>query len=628
MARYLPRDYDPIPDALLRSKADLIDVTRRIARNQNWIWANHGNVLAATGQEPLTTQTPSVTTGTIDVAYFACPNRTATGSDSVRCCGYVTVVTGSANAKLRLYQLMPGENTPTADTPYDEVALSSAGTDVFVDFNARIRSGADPLRFCLRLIGASSGTYTLLSTTVTWVRNPSSVLGETVEAWAAMSQGFCIADRAMSAALVRALSNRTLRLMAENPRPIYSHSFIWPRVSTAAAGTETRVALYSAKHDGITSPSLGYRARAVVTGNGSLVTFRLYVNGTLKDSQFGVGPGTTTNGVYITETSLPFVSASVPTGDLKIEITAQCTAGATAPPTYCTNVGAVFTGMTIFQGIRSGAQLGLPGADTVPAAYQPIDESACVPGRSVVAQNDRLGRRAGPFYLVKNLIWLAANRTAHVLVADWLHRTTAAAWVEMGTAAFAGDGIYRNQTLYSDIVQALPTWWFENAPQSLDYVPWSDRAAPTNAWNIKDNGPVGAAGHHYIGDVLGRFYCQPMNGGQIAAILRPDLLYGPRFDANGLPVPRGEEHLDLEFYFASTRDHRVPMGRKSLSGGFKAVAPGTVKPSAATLLSLRANSGTYGDIGALGGMQGVQGALHSAYIYEAPLTQTDLDALA
>jgi hypothetical protein len=622
MARYLPRDYEPIPDALLYSDADLLDITRRIARNQNWIWANHGNVLAAWGHEPSGVQATAVTgVGTFDVAYFACPNRTATGSDSVRVCGYWDKSGGSSSdvGTLRLYQLLPGENTPTADSPYDETTNTTGGTDLFFDFNARIRSGADPLRFCLRLIGSGTATFTLLSVTVTWVRNPSAVLGETVAPWAAISQGYCTADRPMSAALLRAIANRTLRLMAENPRPIYSHSFVWPRISTAAAGTETRVGLWSLKHDGLTTPLLRMWLRTMVTGQSAQVTFRAKLNGTTVATLI-VGPTGLTvadaEGVYIRHDAYDIGGfVSMPTGDVKIEVTAQCITGATAPPTYCTNVGGVLLGFSAWQSTRTAANLGLPGADTVPAAYQPLDESACAPGRSVVAQDDRLGRRAGPYYLVKNLMWLAANRTQHVLCADWMHRTEVAGWL---ATSDAGDGVLRNGSVWGTGGGGSDP--YERAPNARDVIPWADRPAPTNSNKFS------LGGHHYIGDVLGRFYCQPMNGGQIAAILRPDVVYPPN-------APGTKDTIDLEFRFGSTRDARAPMSRQGLAGGFRSVARGAARPSAGTILSLRANAnipqtGAVPSKYLLNLVAGAQAVLQAAYIFEAPLTQTELDALA
>jgi hypothetical protein len=604
MARYLPHSYEPIPDALLWSKADLVDVTRRISRNQNWIWANHGNVLAAFGHEPMTTQTPTVTTGTVDAAYFACPNRSATGSDSVRCRGYVTVVTGSANAKLRLYQLLPGEAIPTADTPYDETALSTAGTDVFFDFNARIRSGADPLRFCLRLIGASVGTYTLLSCTVTWLPNPTSVLGESVAAWEAISQGYAVADRALSAPFLRAISNRTIRLMTENPRPIFAHSFLWPRISTAAAGAETRVALYTIRHDGISTPQLAAAGRFFVTGQNAIVTSRIYVNGVLFGSHTSSAVGLV-DSVYVGEFQFFLSALAVPAGDLKIEVTEQCTTGATAPPTYCTNVGAVWLSLMMRQIDRGSSDLGLPGTETIPAAYEPLDDNACAPGRSVVAQNDRLGRRAGPYYLVRNMIWLAGNRTAHVLIADWTHRTQSAG---RGTAV-AGDGFYRSETL----IGSGQSW-----ASDLDQLPWADRPNPTNV-----NG-IASGGHHFRGDVLGRFYETPLNGGKLAAILRPDGLYIP--EAPGF----GEESHQIVARSGTTVAGVHGLQPSQVIGGFQWQLYG-LAAALGTIFSFRGNSNpktTVRPIGSFAAAFGNQIALNGAYVYEQPLTQTDLDALA
>lgn len=608
MARYLPYAYEPIPDALLWSKADLVDVTRRIARNQNWIWANHGNVIAAYGHEPMTAQAPSVASQTdaVDCAYFACPNRSATGSDSVRCRGYINdpQVFGFG-AIVRLYQLLPGEAVPTSDTPYDEtLVLGGAVTgDIFFDFTARIRSGADPLRFCLRLLGGPSlaNTMTLLSCTVTWLPNPTSVLGETVAAWEAISQGYVTADRPLSAALLRALSNRTLRLMAENPRPIFAHSFIWPRISTAAAGAETRVALYTCKHDGlIVTPRIVVPLFWVLTGQNASVTYRVYVNGTLFRTTVATGTALVDNVYYSRSGTTGGAMGNVPSGDLKIEITAECTVGATAPPTYCTNMGCALIHAHVRQDVRTATDLGLPGADTVPAAYQPLDDNACAPGRSVVAQDDRLGRRAGPYYLVRNLIWLAANRTGHVLVADWLHRTQSAGWTG------AGDAVYRNTTLVgSNLV----------FPHDLDQVPFADRAGPTNISSIP-------TGHHFRGDVLALVSVVPMSGGKIIAIVRPEVMYIP--DAPG--VAEGGELLPR---LGSTLEGTFDVRPGEVLNGFQTQGPYYASYTPGDVFSIRGRARDQTRPPRQWALSaGMEIALHSAYVYESPLTQGDLDALA
>lgn len=613
MARYLPRDYEPIPDALLHSDADLVDVTRRIARNQNWIWANHGNVFAACGREPTTTQGPPVQwgVGSTDCAYFACPARSATGSDSVRVAGYATITGGTPDFRVRLYQLLPGETTPTADTPYDDKVFTGSATETFFEFTARIRSGGDPLRFCLRLVGATSGTITLLTVTVTWARNPTSVLGETVEAWKAISQAYVQPDRPASAALLRAISNRTLRLIAENPRPIYSHSFLWPRFPTNVTNTTwTRVGLWTLRYDDLTAATLRASVRWLVTGNSAGVSVKVTVNGTDKLTGTTLGPTSTVDGVYVTELSTTMASPlSIPSGDVKVEAYFRCNSGATSPPTYCTNVGAVLLGLTAWQSTRTASDLGLPGGDTVPAAYQPLDDDACAPGRSLVAQDDRLGRRAGPYYLVKNLIWLAANRTAHVLVADWLHSTQSAALAGTGTGA--GDGYYRNETLWQ--LEAVPTLWFW--PMQLDRVPWADRAGPTNYRSIAN------AGHHFKGDVVGRWYCRPMNGGKISMILRPDVLYAPA--ANG-QVLGTSASCDLFPYYDATPDTYWSARPGQVVGGFQSQGPLARRPTAGQVLTLRAMTPDRSRWLA----NGMQLALNAAYIYEAPLTQNDLEALA
>lgn len=614
MARYLPRDYEPIPDALLWIGADLVDVTRRIARNQNWIWANHGNVIAACGREPTTTQGPPTVTGVgaVDAAYFACPARSATGSDSVRVAGYAsTTGSGTLDFRVRLYQLLPGETAPTADTPYDEGVFTAAQAEVGFSFTARIRSGSNPLRFCLRLVGATSGSLSLLSVTVTWARNPTSVLGETVAAWNALSQSYVQPDRPADADLWRAISNQTLRLMAENPRPIYTHSFLWPRIPTNVLNGPTRVALYTARHDGLSPPTLMNRMRGLVAGQAAQVTYRLIINGTTYGTIAHNQVNGPVDGVYLDDFFMSTGSAvSVPTGDLKIEVTAECTVAATAPPVYSQNVGGVLLGITLHQNVRTASDLGLPGADTVPATYQPLDDNACAPGRPIVAQDDRLGRRAGPYYLVKNLIWLAANRTAHVLVADWLHTTQSAALAGTGTGA--GDGLYRDETLWE--LAAIPTLRFY--PFQEDRVPFADRANPTDYKSISNGG------HHFRGDVVGRWYCQPMNGGKIAMILRPDVLYAP--SANGAALGVSSSCDLFPFYNTTPASTSLDARPGAVVGGFQSQGPLYIRPTAGQALSLRAMAPDR----ARSRSGGMQLALNAAYIYEAPLSQHDLDVLA
>ncbi len=258
----------------------------------------------------------------------------------------------------------------------------------------------------------------------------------------------------------------------------------------------------------------------------------------------------------------------------------------------------------------------------MPAAYQPIDEAAAVPSTRVLQQDDRLGRRAGFQYLVKNLIWLAANRTAHVLCADWLNRAQTAGW---SVTNDPGDAYYRNTTVYSEEVSPGPNEVYERAPNSRDSIGWSDRAGPTNAYKI--NGAT-SNGHHRVGDVLGRYFCRPMNGGQIAAILRPDIVYQPH--APGFALDG-----DVEFWYDAVLDIRASARRESMVGGFVSAAPAGFRPSTGQRISVRGNSGAGAASPAnplsaylIGRVSGMQICLHSLYAYEAPLTQTELDALA
>lgn len=630
MGRYLPREYTPIPDALLRSGSDLVDVARRIARNQNWIWANQGNVFAAFGHEPSTTQEPTVVgAGSLDVAYFAAPLRSSTGSPLLRVCGYVAV-TGDGTtigATLRLYQLLPGEARPGPDTPYDDVVVASQpagiGLDQYFTFAARVRSGANPLRFCLRLIGTGTATYTVRTVTALWEANPVAVLGESVEAWTAVSQSYVVANRSVSAALLRAVSNRTLGLIAQTPRPAFCHSFMWPRRNAnTGAGATTEAGRWIVRTSAL-QPEPWVTIRPVWQVNGQGAKFRCTayarvvntgawlasVNGTVFATAALVGgslySGDATDAIRLKLPAGEFIEIGV-----GVNIGGGGSLSSDATSSYVQHVGATLLGVTITQDAPTAAELALPGVETVPATYQPLDDYAASPGRPIVAQNDRLGRRAGMYYLVRNLVWLAANRNAHTLVADWVHRTTAAGY---NAPNDAGDGLFRNTTVPT---RSLGAAWPGYAPVTG----WADRAAPVNAYAVNGTG-TNHPGHHRNGSLLARLVCSPMTGGKVGGIIRPDLLYQPNSpweDNLAGEIVGGVGHDPSAFpYF------RVGADPSSARSGFRVCAPAGAKPSAGTAMAI------------VGGVPadkvrhapGMQVALHAAYIHELPLTQADLDAL-
>jgi hypothetical protein len=220
MGRYLPRDYEPIPDELLASGADLVDVVRRIARNQNVVWSR-GTVLGAFGQEPSPAQVPSATVGTsVRCARFAAPVESRTGSPDVEVLAFVGVSGSTTKFKVRLYQLLPGETDPGPETPYDEAVVTSApgNTDAAgrwaVSFTARVRGGSSPARFVLDLIG-TSGTATLASVSAWWAESLYGMLGESLSSGGpATSQSYVQPDRAVHAGIIAAVSHGTLSLIA------------------------------------------------------------------------------------------------------------------------------------------------------------------------------------------------------------------------------------------------------------------------------------------------------------------------------------------------------------------------------------------------------------------------------
>jgi hypothetical protein len=611
MSRYLPDRYEPMPDEFLRSGATLPDVVRRISRNQNWIWANHGAVFAACGHEPSTAQTPSITGGggSVVASYFAAPLRSATGSGNVRVraivavTGTLTTIQGYVN----LWQLLPGESAVSvARTHVDSGSCVGSG-EYTVSFTARVVCGQDPARFAIGISTASSNTaiLTLLSATVTWDPNPTIIGGETVaDPWFAISQSFVAPDRALSAALLRAVSNRTLRLMAENPRPLFSHSYLWPRLSlTASSVSSQRLAVYSLRHDGLTGTQrIRMSLRLIVTGQATSPWVDVIANGVGIGSFVLTGATPTlVNGAYVAEAEANLsVPGSIPSGDVKLEVRVGCLSTSAPNVNYTLNVGITLASCTVWQDARTATDLGLPGSDTVPTAYVPLDDAACASGRSIVAQDNLFGARAGMYYLVKNMIWLAANRTAHVLIADWLHRTQSAGW------SGAGDGYYRNQTLVSTNGQQYPA--------GGDVVPWTSAANPTNA------ATVASGGQHYPGIVLARHDCRPLNGGRVGVLARPEILAMP----GSSPTNETFTALwaDIGAVGSGANLGTVSTAPDNVVGGFLRLPTGSVKPTAGQDLRIR---GTMQND--MSDSDGRIIALHSLYAYEEPLTQANLDAL-
>jgi hypothetical protein len=623
MGRYLPRDYEPIPDATLRPGADLVDVVRRIARNQNWIWANHAAAIAAFGHEPMASKAPSVVgVEARDVAYFAAPLRSATGSDRVQVAAYVAVsgILTNSTWTLRLYQLLPGESAPTAVTPYDD--YDASGNTIFT-FAARIRTGADPLRCVLRLIGRGTATVALETATVTWDWTHTNVQGETAGAWTAISQSYVVSDRSVDAALLRAVSNRTLGLVAQNPRPLYAHSFLWPRASASG----TIVAKYLVRAPQL-QPSkwATVRARMLVAGQNAVwrIDARAYAAGGAPGAWVpgGNSPATTSqNGAYLSEQLTEIRLQLSAAAHTIVELAAVRVTLASNADAYVGEIGCAVLGCSITQDAPSAVDLGLPGAETIPLAYQPLDDLACAPRSAVVAQNDRIGRRAGLSYLVKNLIWLAANRSAHTLVADWMHRTQHAGH---GTNT-AGDELYRNTTVFPYNAQMVGTWhaapgWFPGTPG------WADRTNPTNANELDASASPGGAGHHYPGDALMKMPGMPLTGGKIGGYVRTEVQFVP-----GSPSPTAKLGALLKLDIFGLSD---PLERLRDVHLADTTRPGPITEWAtlrasrgmffgAATPTLRLSAQYYENI-----RWGLQVSLLSAYLYELPLTQADLDALA
>lgn len=96
-----------------------------------------------------------------------------------------------------------------------------------------------------------------------------------------------------------------------------------------------------------------------------------------------------------------------------ITIEAKSTAGAGGGGDW----GTMVWGVQVWE---EDTTLGLPGGTSVPAAYQPLDESKIFGDKEIVYDTLE-GERAGLLRLLENDIWLAANRLRG-LIGDWRHR--------------------------------------------------------------------------------------------------------------------------------------------------------------------------------------------------------------
>lgn len=634
--RTLPKNFGVVRDVNIHNNEMLWDVTRAIAQQQNWAWANLGSVFACDGFEPMATQTATIggTSATLTVARCVVPLPARTLGARMRWEGIATITGASVSCTLRIYQLAPHETEPDGSTEYDERTWTSTGSEfTFSEVYTPKVSGKD-IRIVieLRTGGSNGGTLELLTLTGMWASpGNGDNLSTLPSAWHAKSQAYVSDDRPASAMLLRYLANMTYFLVARRRPIFFCHSFVWNRRSTTGTGT-TRVAIYRVLPDGVgTTSNVTITVQGLVTGNATVAKFAYSVNGGgAVDIGASIGAVASTyalTGASRLEAERAVAGVSITAGSnvSTIEILATVTTATDTATNYTTNVGIALCGCQIVQDADDATTLGLPGVETVPANYQPLEDDFCAPFKPVVRDQNRIPVNAGPYYLLQNLIWLAANRGRQTLISDWLFRSRHGFWNQNATTP---DTKYRR----SSILQVYLT----KAQSEADYttkrgtnneVPWTDVLDPAFSLGVLG---VGLGGPNSPGTVLGRYPVDPVTGGALEIIAS---LY--QLDPSGqTPAHSQVRHeyptLTTQFFFnidGAGRSHLSPEYYRPETTTSNPVTSTVTLQGAINVEPYYAANEDISDAQAAMGFVPSETSLSYVCIRELPLTQTDLDAL-
>lgn len=330
---------------------DSATLTRRLMRWQKWARGRWTRVSPMDG--PIVTAGPGFSVWTPKSPFFvpapAVPCRTLRG--------WVAYSTGGAWLAIRFVSRRTGRilhESTISSGAYSEIVLTGVDAPDVIDFYVQ-----------------GSASFTLYALGLWWdVRGEGALPGVTYDsAWGSwLSQSFYSAGRADSSYLLRWLARKANQLVADRPP-----------MAVCRGGGPGATAYFPV----LVSPLVP--SIKVYSSSTSTARFRK-----MSDLSYS-GNYAFSGGVATIPTAF-----SEPTA-VMVEVS-----GGIASPWY----------VTIVETPASATDLGLPGAETVPASFVDLADASLLARTPIRADQDALGSAAiGRAALVKNLVWLAAKKT-------------------------------------------------------------------------------------------------------------------------------------------------------------------------------------------------------------------------
>lgn len=237
----------------------------------------------------------------------------------------------------------------------------------------------------------TSGTEFRITSVCAWWEYPT-VSGVTFPAWSAMSQSAVATDRALSTALVRWLGQAANGFATERPLMVVASWLYNPAAGTG--GQYSAQPLVVGRYQifiGGRCPGITVRLRYRVSGSCSVsVALSGGASGTVTITSAGASTGSASTTIALT----PSFGA-----------VQELTLTVAGSPTYCD-----IEHVLVYESHSTASSLALPGAETVPASFDPNLDERMASARAIRA--DDLAR------LVANEVWLWAYRRDRILVND------------------------------------------------------------------------------------------------------------------------------------------------------------------------------------------------------------------
>jgi hypothetical protein len=413
MARTLPAQFPALNEREAHNhQPTRAKLLRNLALAQNYLWAKTPRIYTTGAVEgwgnervegytyPLAVEVnnPMGANGHC-VASFICPPNWGAGNIlQVKGRGVLTLTTtGTGTVQIQVHEL---DETPVGlavSTQY-----TSAGAN---DWTLNIHTPKDRtflLRVYLSIDGGTAGDlHSIEHVSARYAVPAAGELGLDAASatWKPLAYTTTAADEPLSSALLKALVRDTNHLhVYRNPEVCqawlgrhYANTTTWTEVGRYIVYVPSRVT------------KLRARALAYCTHTGANTAIRVKLNGVVQFTSSTLAVGETD----VDCSEYPVTDEAEAT----LTIEAQSDAGGA-------DWGTMVYGFWCWE---EEVDLALPTGNTVPAAFQPLEDDLLVMGKAVVA--DTVGSmRAGLKKLLENNIWLARHRLRW-LVGDWRHKT-------------------------------------------------------------------------------------------------------------------------------------------------------------------------------------------------------------